>query len=361
MAQADTTIQGGGKPLLLSSSPHIISPVSSRTLMAKALIALAPAAVFGIVLYGLPAFLTILVSVGSAVAAESLFRALTGRDIRAGDLSGTVSGLLLALIIPPGTPLWMTALGAVFAVVAAKEFFGGLGANVFNPALIGRAFLLMSFPAALTSWTIPGRAVADGLSGATPLGIFKLGIGAGQTVTQAIADVGADFAAAGLAPSPGYWQVIKTLVIGDYGGCIGESSVLCILAGGIYLLVTKTIDWRAPLAMTAACFIASFALGMDPLFSILSGGLAFGAVFMATDYVTAPLTSKGKWIFGLGAGLITVLIRKWGNYPEGVSYGILIMNAVTPFLNRLLPKKYGYVPQKKPAPAKKDGASGGTP
>ncbi|MFP3089641.1 RnfABCDGE type electron transport complex subunit D [Treponema sp. TIM-1] len=358
MAPAD---KGGEKAPLLSASPHIISPVSSRHLMANVLIALAPAAVFGIVLYGLPALLTILVSTASAVAAESLFRALTGQDIRAGDLSGTVSGLLLALIIPPGTPLWMTALGAVFAVVVAKEFFGGLGANVFNPALIGRAFLLMSFPAALTSWTIPGKALVDGVSGATPLGILKLGLGAGQTLPQALAQVGADFTAAGLASSPAYWQVMKTLFTGNYGGCIGESSVLCILAGGVYLLVTKTIDWRAPAAMTVACVIASFALGLDPLFGILSGGLAFGAVFMATDYVTAPLTPRGKLIFGFGAGLITVLIRKWGNYPEGVSYGILIMNAITPFLNRLLPKKYGYVPPKRSAPVKKDGASGGTP
>ncbi|MDR2028619.1 MAG: RnfABCDGE type electron transport complex subunit D [Treponema sp.] len=357
MGEPSTNQAPSVPPLLLASSPHIASPVNSRRLMANVLVALAPAAVFGIVLYGLPALLTILVSTASAVAAESLFRALTGQDVRAGDLSGAVSGLLLALVIPPGVPLWMTALGAVFAVVAAKEFFGGLGANVFNPALTGRAFLLMSFPAALTSWTIPGWALADGLSGATPLGILKLDLGAGQSVSHALAAVGADFTAAGLAPSPGYWQVIKTLLIGNYGGCIGESSVLCILAGGLYLLVTKTIDWRAPAAMTAACLASSFVLGMDPLFSILSGGLAFGAVFMVTDYVTAPLTSRGKWIFGFGAGLITVLIRKWGNYPEGVSYGILIMNAFTPFLNRLLPRKYGYVP-KKTGPAKKP--SGGT-
>jgi electron transport complex protein RnfD len=338
----------------------MISPVSSRGLMAKVLIALAPAAIFGIFLYGFPALLTILVSVVSAVAAESLFRVITGQDIRAGDLSGAVSGLLLALIVPPGTPFPMIVLGAIFTVVVAKEFFGGLGANVFNPALIGRAFLLMSFPAVLTSWTIPGNVFADGLSGATPLGILKLGLSEGQTFSQVLAGVGADFTAAGLAPSPDYWQVIKTLFMGNYGGCIGESSVLCILAGGIYLLATKTIDLRAPVAMIAACFISSFVLGMDPLFSILSGGLVFGAFFMATDYVTTPLTSKGKLIFGFGAGLITVLIRKWGNYPEGVTYGILIMNAVTPFLNRLLSKKYGYVPPKRPIPAKKNGNPGGT-
>jgi electron transport complex protein RnfD len=140
---------------------------------------------------------------------------------------------------------------------------------------------------------------------------------------------------------------MKTLFIGYHGGCIGESSILLILAGGLYLLVTKTIDWRAPVTMIGAAFITAALLGMDPLFSILSGGIVFGAVFMATDYVSAPVTAKGKLIFGCGAGIITVLIRKWGNYPEGVTYGILIMNALTPFLNRLLNKKYGYIPKKR--------------
>jgi electron transport complex protein RnfD len=236
----------------------------------------------------------------------------------------------------------MTALGALFAVVVAKEFFGGLGANVFNPALSGRAFLLMSFPAALTSWRNPLTAGADALSGPTPLGIIKNG--------QSAAEVGAGFAAAGLAGSGDYWTTIRTLFVGNHGGCIGESSILLILAGGFILLITKTMDWRSPAAMTATAFFASLALGMDPLFGILSGGLLFGAMFMATDYVTAPLTAKGKLIFGCGAGLITVLIRKWGNYPEGTSYGILIMNAVTPFLNRLIQRKYGYFPPGKMPP-----------
>jgi electron transport complex protein RnfD len=318
--------------------------------MGTVLTALAPAAIFGVVLFGLPALLTILVSVASAVGAEALFRRLLGQEIRAGDLSAAVTGLLLALILPPATPLWMTVLGAVFAVIVAKEFFGGLGANVFNPALIGRAFLIMSFPATITTWSRPrgftaladmlkGAVSPDGISGATPLNIIKGG--------GAIADVGADFVASGLSASPDYWAVIKTLFIGNRAGCIGESSILLILAGGFYLLVTRTIDWRAPLTMIGSAFAASFVLGADPLFSILSGGLCFGAFFMATDYVSAPLTAKGKLIFGFGAGLITVLIRKWGSYPEGVTYGILIMNALTPFLNRLLQRKYGFVPPKK--------------
>jgi electron transport complex protein RnfD len=314
--------------------------------MAAVLIALAPASIFGVVLFGPPALLTILVSAAAAVGAEALFRRLTGQEIRTGDLSAAVTGLLLALILPPSTPLWMTALGAAFAVIVAKEFFGGLGANVFNPALIGRAFLIMSFPAAITTWQRPSgfledalKGLPEGISGATPLNIIKQG--------GSIADVGADLVSSGLSSSPDYWPVMKTLFIGNRAGCIGESSILLILAGGVYLLVTKTIDWRAPLAMIASAFAASFVLGRDPLFSVLSGGLCFGAFFMATDYVSAPLTAKGKLIFGFGAGLVTALIRQWGNYPEGVTYGILVMNALTPFLNRLLPKKYGFTPPKK--------------
>ncbi|MDR3145338.1 MAG: RnfABCDGE type electron transport complex subunit D [Treponema sp.] len=334
-----------GQSLLLASSPHIVSPVKTRQLMAHVLIALSPATVFGVVLFGLPALLTVLVSIIAAMAGETAIRCITRQDIRIGDLSAAVTGLLLALVLPPSTPLWMTALGAVFAVVVAKEFFGGLGANVFNPALIGRAFLLMSFPAAITTWHRPvgfGTPLTDAVSGPTPLRIVQMG--------GTLADVGRDLADAGLASSDGYWSMIKTLFIGYHGGCIGESSILLILAGAFYLLITKTIDWRAPAAMTAAVFLCAALLGLDPLFSVLSGGALFGAVFMCTDYVSTPMTAWGKLIFGAGAGIIAVLIRKWGSYPEGVSYGILMMNALTPFLNRLLQKKYGFVPKKR-APA----------
>ncbi|AEF85737.1 RnfD [Treponema primitia ZAS-2] len=349
MAQNESLSQ----ELFLSSSPHIASKVAARNLMTNVLIALAPATVFGVLIYGIPALLNILVSIVAAVAGESLFRCITKQDIRAKDLSAVVTGLLLALVLPPTTPLWMTALGAVFAVVVAKEFFGGLGANVFNPALIGRAFLLMSFPASIATWARPlgfGTTLTDAVTGPTPLGIFKLSGG--------LPGVGADFVAAGLAKTPDYWTTIKTLFIGIHGGTTGESSILLILVGAIFLLATKTIDWRAPLTMIVSACILSLILGMDPLFSIFSGGLIFGAFFMATDYVSAPLTAKGKLIFGCGAGIIAVLIRVFGNYPEGVSYGILIMNAATPFLNRFLQKKYGFVPKKKPAPA--GGAQGGT-
>ncbi|MFP3042668.1 RnfABCDGE type electron transport complex subunit D [Treponema primitia] len=344
MAQTESLSQ----ELFLSSSPHIASKVPAAALMRNVLIALAPVTIFGVMSFGLPALLNILVSIVSAVAAESLFRYITKQDIRIKDNSAIVSGLLLALVLPPTTPLWMTALGAIFAIVVAKEFFGGLGANVFNPALIGRAFLLMSFPAAVTNWARPlgfGTALSDAVSGPTPLGIFKLG----KNAAAGIQAVGADFAANKLASSADYWATLRTLFIGNHGGCTGETSILLILAGAVFLLVKKTIDWRAPVTMIGSAFILSLVLGMDPLFSVLSGGLIFGAVFMATDYVSAPLTAKGKLIFGCGAGIIAVLIRKFGNYPEGVSYAILIMNATAPFLNRLLPKKYGTVPKAKGA------------
>ena len=333
-------------PMYISSSPHSGSPVNARKLMGTLLLCLAPVAVFGIVLYGLPALRNILVSVVSAELAEALFRKASRRDLRIKDCSAAVTGLLLALILPPGMPLWMTALGAAFAIIVAKEFFGGLGANVFNPALIGRAFLLMSFPVAATSWTLP-RAIfsagtLDAVSSATPLGIIK----PGGAISGSIADVGASLAAAGLAGGSDYWSIIGSLFLGTRPGCTGESSVLLILIAFIVLLVTGVIDWRAPLSMIASVFVFSLVLKTDlrfALFAVLTGGVFFGAVFMTTDYVTGPLTAKGKLIFGACAGLITVLIRQWGNYPEGVTYGILIMNAVTPFLNRLLQKKYGYV------------------
>lgn len=316
-------------PLLLSSSPHIASPIHSSMMMGNMLAALAPVCVFGVIIYGLPALLNILVGAVSAIAGEALFRLATRQQLRVKDLSAAVSGVLLALVIPPSMPLWMTALGAIFAVVVAKEFFGGLGANVFNPALTGRAFLLMSFPAAMTSWHNPQHGFAlsltDATSSATLLGMMQENT-------------------AGLTGP--YWETIKNLFFGFRAGCTGETSIMLILIAFLYLIITKTIDIRAPLSMIITAFIAAFALGLDPLIAILSGGLMFGAVYMTTDYVTAPLTPPGKIIFGAGAGLITILIRKWGTYPEGASYAILIMNCAVPFLNKLLPRKYGYVPKK---------------
>jgi electron transport complex protein RnfD len=334
------------KKLLLQSSPHMSSPVNTTTLMRNMLIALAPVSIFGIVIFGMPALLNIVVATASAIIGECLFRLVIRQPIRAKDLSAGVSGLLLALIIPPTTPLWMTALGSIFAVVVAKEFFGGLGANVFNPALVGRAFLVMSFPAALTTWRIPVLPVgasfsADVVTGATPLALTKIG--------AEISKVGHSFVESGLAATGSYWETMQTLFWGFRAGSLGETSIFIMLASCLFLIVTRTIDWQTPVTMIGVGFLTALALWQDPhfaLYSVLSGGLVFGAVFMATDYVTSPVTRKGKFIFAAGCGIITMLIPKWGIYPEGVCFSILIMNCVTPFLDKLLGKKYGYVRQK---------------
>jgi len=259
-----------------------------------------------------------------------------------GDFSAVVSGLLLALILPPSTPLWMVALGAIFAIVIAKEFFGGLGANPFNPALIGRAFLLMSFPAAITSWSMPkGLGLpADALSAATPLNLLKQG--------NALADVAKYFGASDTG------AFYRQLFMGYRSGSIGESSILLVLLGGLFLLGIGVIQWIVPVSVLASTFVSSWLLGMDPVLGLLTGGIVFGAFFMATDYATRPLTPYGQAIFGIGIGLITVLIRKFGGYPEGVTYAILIMNILTPFLNKLRVKKYGFVPPPKPAKPSKE-------
>ncbi|MDR2659036.1 MAG: RnfABCDGE type electron transport complex subunit D [Spirochaetaceae bacterium] len=329
------------KLLYLQSSPHIARADDVPKIMSRVIISLLPVTVWGIVIFGISALMNIAVSVAAAIVGESLFRRITGKDIRIRDYSAVVTGLLLALVIPPSTPIWMTALGSLFAIIVVKEFFGGLGANVFNPALGGRAFMLMSFPAAMTTWLKPtgigtpyyqfnGENIVDGATTATPLGILKVS-GGGFGAVESSLDVSS------------YGEMLKELFLGNRAGSIGETSILLILAGGIFLLITKTIDWRAPLALIVTSFIASWALGMDPVFAVLSGGIVFGAVFMATDYTSAPVSEYGKLIFGVGAGLIAVLIRKFGSYPEGASYGILIMNMATPFLNNLLHKKYGYV------------------
>lgn len=315
--------------LLLSSSPSIYSGMNVQRLMLFVIIALLPTTLYGVYLYGLPALTTILVSVLSCVFFEVAFRKLTKAQQNYKDLSAIVTGLLLALVLPPSTPWWMTVLGALAAIVVAKEFFGGLGHNPFNPALIGRAILLMSFPASLTTWHKPFQTIADATTTATPLNIIKLG----GTLAEVAQSLGVTQPA----------EVYLTLFLGNRPGCIGESSILLILVGGIFLLATGTIRILTPLSMILTALVFSFLLGMDPLFQILSGGLVFGAVFMATDYVSTPLTPKGKVIFGIGAGIITMLIRKFGGFPEGTSYGILIMNAFTPYLNTLVTKKYGYL------------------
>lgn len=316
------------KKLNLSSSPHFSLGLSTTKIMAAVLIALLPECICAVVFFGLPALLRIAISVACAVGCEAAFQAITKQKIVVNNLSAAVSGVLLALVLPSTVPLWMLIIADLVAMVVAKGLFGGIGSNVFNPALTGRAFLFISFPAAIGAcWATPGN--LDAVSSATILSGLKAG-----SVTSANFDYLAYF-------------------LGNRAGCMGETSILAILISLVLLLVTRIIDWRAPFAMVGTVVIGTFisslcggagiaGAGADVLIALLTGGLLFGATFMVTDYATAPVTKPGRWIFGFGCGLITFLIRRFGGYPEGVMFSILVMNAVAPLLNNITVRKYGY-------------------
>lgn len=284
--------------------------------MFTVVISLIPECVYGVVIFGVPALITILASVASSVLFEFLFNLLAKKKQTICDGSAIITGILLALVLPPTIPVWQTVLGAAFGIIVAKSLFGGLGSNVWNPALTGRAFLFVSFPVTMGSaWITP---LPDAVSTATVLSSLKNG----------------EF-----IPSR---EIYLQYFLGNRAGCIGETSISLILISFVFLLVTKTIDWRAPFAMVATTVILTWISGGDILMALLSGGLIFGATFMVTDYVTAPVTKPGRLVYGAGCGLITFLIRKFGGYPEGVMFSILIMDSLTPFLNKITPRKYGY-------------------
>ena len=329
--------------IYITPSPHFSLGRTTRQIMLSVVIALLAVAIYGVVLFGVRALVTILVSVVCCVGFESLFRLLCKKDVRAGDFSAVVTGLLLALTLPPTIPVWMAALGALFAVVVAKELFGGLGANVFNPALAGRAFLFTSFSSSMSRWTAPFSG-ADAVSSATPLALLK------PDDSYAVLSASQIASRMGFDSVP---QMYGALFTGQRGGCIGESAIPVILIAGIILIAMKIIDWRAPLAMIVSTLVITWIAGMDPVITLLSGGLLFGAVFMATDYATTPQTPWGRLIFGAGCGIITALVRVFGRYPEGVMFSILVMNALTPFLNKIVVRKYGWTP--KPKKAKESG------
>ncbi len=320
--------------LALSGAPHFATRIDIQKTMGMVVIALLPALAGGIYFFGLRALLLTAVSVASAVAAEFLFRKALHRETHVRDLSAVVTGMLLALILPISSPLWMAAVGSAFAIVVAKELFGGLGGNFANPALVGRAVLLMSWPAFMTRWS-PSLHVStlDATTTATPLAVIK----AGGALADVMKSIGVS------SKSALYLQMF----LGNRSGSIGETSVLLLLLGAVFLLIMHVIDLRTPVAMVGTVFVVSWLFGRDPVFSVLAGGIVLGAFFMATDYVTTPVTPIGKWLFGIGAGLMTVLIRQLGNFPEGVTYGILLMNVVTPYLDKAIPHKFGYVKPRK--------------
>ncbi len=309
--------------LLITPSPHIKSPRTVRGIMLDVVIALIPACIAGVILFGLRSLWVILASVASAVASEVIYRKAVNKEATVNDLSAVVTGLLLALTLPPNVPVWIPVIGSVFAIVIAKQIFGGLGCNFVNPALAARAFLLAAWPLYMTrEWLNP--MAYDAVTTATPLVAFN---STGQTALT-----------------------FKELFLGQRIGSLGETSILALLIGGLYLIIRDVIDYRIPLGYLGTLAVGTWVFGKPGAFfqgdgfsAILLGGAFLGSFFMATDYVTSPVTPRGRLYMGIGAGLITMLIRLWGGYPEGVTYAILFMNLVTPLIDRyVVPRYYGY-------------------
>ena len=301
--------------LAVSSSPHIHAQQDTKAIMAWVLAALAPAGLAGIYFFGLRAAAVMAVCVASCKISEYIWQRLAKQTVTVGDLSAAVTGLLLAYNLPPSIPFWMAAVGSVFAIVVVKQFFGGIGCNIVNPALAGRAFMVSSWPVSMTSWTV------DGVSSATPLAMIKEGT---------------------LEGIPGIYDVF----IGNIGGCIGETSAAALLIGFAILLYKGIINWHIPVVYigTVAALTAALGRPAGPLYEVITGGLFLGAIFMATDYTTSPMTKKGQVIFAFGCGLLTTLIRVFGGYPEGVSYSILIMNLTVPLIDKFArPRIFGEV------------------
>lgn len=297
----------------LSVSPHIHSGRSTSRIMLDVIIALLPTTVAGVWIFGLRSLAVIAMCVGVCVLCEALFNLIVKKKQTVLDFSAALTGLLLALNLPANIPLWQAAVGSIFAIVVVKCLFGGLGKNIVNPAMTARVFMIISFGAIVTP-AFP-RTMADTASGATPL----VDIARGKTPD------------------------LIDLLLGNRGGAIGEVCSIALILGFVYLLIRRVITWHIPVVYVGGVFVLSFLLGgfdvMASLASILSGGLLIGAIFMATDYVTSPATAWGKVIFGIGAALITVLIRFWGNYPEGVSFAILLMNILSPYIDAWTPRK----------------------
>ena len=321
---------------VLSSSPHAHADSSVSRLMLDVIIALLPTTFMGIFFFGMPAVWTILVCVATCVTTEALCRLAMGRNNTIGDFSAVLTGLLLALNLPAGIPLWMAIVGSVFAIGISKQVFGGLGMNPFNPALSARAFMLISFTGPMTTWLKPfWWRTPDAITTATPLATMKTWFAAEATASATPHGL-CNSACCGV---PSLWN----MAIGNIPGCIGEVSAIALALGGAYLLWRKVITWHIPVTFLATVFVYSlFAGGAPAMMQVLTGGVMIGAIFMATDYVTSPITAKGKLIFGFGCGLLCMLIRQFGDYPEGCSFAILIMNAVCPLINRWTqPKPFG--------------------
>ena len=300
------------KNMVVSVNPHIYASQTTQTIMRDVLIALFPAVIASVVFFGIRALLVEALCVVVAVACEWAFEKITKRDVTVTDLSAAVTGLLLALNLPVTIPLWQAAFGSFVAIIVIKQLFGGIGQNFANPAITARVIMLVAFSGAMTTWAPAAFSndPVDAVTAATPLALMG---------TEG---------AAGELPS------LLQMFLGARGGSMGETSCLALLIGGIYLICRRVISWHTPVAFIGTVLVLTALLpGQDPLYHVMAGGLFIGAIFMATDYTTSPPTPKGKLIFGVGCGLITVLIRVWGNYPEGVSFSILLMNILNPYIS----------------------------
>lgn len=326
--------------LTVSGSPHIHGQSSVKSIMYGVVVAMIPAIFVSVYFFGLDAARVLFISVAACLFFEWVIQKyLLKGPLTITDGSAMVTGVLLAFNVPANLPAWMLIIGALVSIGIAKMSFGGLGKNPFNPALIGRVFLLISFPVQMTSWPVPKAlfhtSLTDAITGPTTLGILKEGLRAGKTVQELMASH--DF--------PGYLNDL----IGAQGGSLGEVSAIALLLGAAYLFFRKIITWHIPVAYIGSAVVFSGILWLvdptryiDPLMHLLAGGMILGVFYMATDMVSSPMSAKGQLIFGTGAGLLTIIIRVWGAYPEGVSFAILIMNAFTPLINRALkPKRFG--------------------
>ncbi len=329
--------------LIASSSPHIRSNENTRSIMLDVIIAMLPALVWAIYNFGFKALISVVVSIVACLFWEWLYRKLLKKPQSIGDLSAVVTGMLLAFVCPPELPWWALIIGAFFSIVVVKQLYGGIGCNFLNPALAGRAILLASYATAMTTWTLPSskKELADVISTATPLQIMKEG------TVEKFAELTTNY-------------TVGDMFIGRIGGSLGEVSALALLLGGAWLLIRKVISWHTPVAFigtVAILTLISAPAGIDNvqymLYNVFGGGLMLGAFFMATDYATSPVTKPGQLIFGIGCGLITCFIRRFGSYPEGVCYSILIMNCTTWLLDKYIrPTIYGAVKKEKKEAAK---------
>lgn len=325
--------------LTISASPHVHGDNSTKKIMWGVVYAMVPAILVSIYYFGLDAFRVIFIAVAASIFFEWAIQKylIKGRETIS-DGSAAITGILLAFNVPSNLPWWIVVIGALVAIGMGKMSFGGLGKNPFNPALVGRVFMLISFPVQMTSWPKASPIIdglTDAITGPTALGVMKEGLRAGKSVSELMAS----------SDMPSYMN----LFIGDMGGSMGEVSALALILGGIYMLWRKIITWEIPLSilLTVVIFSGIFWIidpthYVNPLFHLVTGGMMLGAIFMATDMVSSPMTSKGQLLYGIGIGLLTVIIRVWGAYPEGMSFAILIMNATVPLINNSFkPTRFG--------------------